>query len=43
MKATEKQAEDQHQLLQVIEINLATEKQAILDLKVVLQKAKDEV
>ena len=27
----------------MIEINLATEKQAVLDLKATLQKAKDEV
>ena len=43
MKTAEKQAENQRQLLHVTEINLATEKQAILDLKVALQKAKDEV
>jgi len=43
LKTTEKQAEDQHQLLHVTEINLATEKQAVLDLKTALQKAKEEV
>ena len=43
LKTAEKQAEDQRQLLHVTEINLATEKQAILDLKTVLQKAKVEV
>ena len=43
LKTAEKQAEDQRQLLHVTEINLATEKQAVLDLKAALQKAKDEV
>ena len=43
MKTAEKQAEDQRQLLHVTEINLATKKQVILDLKATLQKAKDEV
>ena len=43
LKTAEKQAEDQHQLLHVTEINLATEKKAVLDLKAALQKAKDEV
>ena len=43
MKTAEKQAEDQRQLLHVTEINLATKKQAVLDLKAALQKAKDEV
>ena len=43
LKTAEKQAKDQGQLLHVTEINLATEKQAILDLKAALQKAKDEV
>ena len=43
LKNVEKQAEDQHQLLHVTEINLATEKQAVLDLKAALQKAKEEV
>ena len=43
LKTAKKQAEDQRQLLHVTEINLGTEKQAILDLKVMLQKAKEEV
>ena len=43
LKTVEKQAEDQHQLLHVTEINLTTEKQAVLDLKTALQKAKVEV
>ena len=43
MKNTEKQAEDQCQLLYVTETKLATEKQATLDLKTVLQKSKEEV
>ena len=43
LKNAEKQAEDQHQQLHVTEINLATEKQAVLDLKAALQKAKEEV
>ena len=42
LKNAEKQAKDQRQKLHVIEINLATEKQAILDLKAALQKAKEE-
>ena len=42
LKTAEKQAEDQHQKLHVTEINLATEKQAVLDLKAALQKAKEE-
>ena len=42
MKTAEKQAEDQHQKLYVTETNLATEKQAVLDLKAALQKAKEE-
>ena len=33
LKTTEKQAEDMRQKLHVTEINLATEKQAVLDLK----------
>ena len=43
LKNTEKQVEDQCQLLYVTETKLATEKQAILDLKIVLQKVKEEV
>ena len=42
MKTAEKQAEDQRQKLHVTEINLATKKQAVLDLKATLQKAKEE-
>ena len=33
LKTTERQIEDQRQKLHIIEINLATEKQSILDLK----------
>ena len=43
LKNAEKQVEDQCQLLHVTEINLAIEKQAVLNLKTVLQKAKEEV
>ena len=42
LKSAEKQAEDQSQKLHVTEINLATEKQVVLDLKAALQKAKEE-
>ena len=42
MKTAEKQAEDQRQKLYVTETNLATEKQAMLNLKAALQKAKEE-
>ena len=42
MKNAEKQAEDQRQKLHMTEINLATEKQAVLSLKATLQKAKEE-
>ena len=42
LKNAEKQAEDQRQKLHVTKINLATEKQAVLDLKAALQKAKEE-
>ena len=42
LKTAEKQAEDQCQKLHVTEINLATKKQAALDLKATLQKAKEE-
>jgi len=41
LKTTKRQMEDQRQKLHVTEINLTTEKQNILDLKVELQKAKD--
>ena len=42
MKTTEKQVEGQRWKLYVTETNLATEKQAVLDLKAALQKAKEE-
>ena len=42
MKNAESQAEDQRQKLYVIETNLATKKQTVLDLKAALQKAKEE-
>ena len=38
----ERQVEDQRQKLHMIEINLAIEKQMVLDLKATLQKAKEE-
>ena len=41
LKTLERQAEDQRQKLHLIEIDLATEKQLVLDLKVKLQKAKE--
>ena len=41
MKTTERQAEDIRQKLHITKINLATEKQSVLDLKAKLQKAKD--
>ena len=40
LKTAERQAEDQRQKLYVTETNLATEKQAVLDLKAALQKAQ---
>jgi len=40
LKTMEKQAEDMRQKLHVTEINLATEKQVVLDLKAQLQRAK---
>ena len=43
LKNAETQAEDQHQKLYVTETSLATEKQTVLDLKVALQKAEEEV
>ena len=43
LKNAETQAEDQRQKLHVIEINLATERQTVLDLKAALQKAVEEV
>ena len=42
MKTVEKQVEDQRQKLYVTKTNLATEKQAVLDLKAALQKAQEE-
>ena len=42
LKTVEKQVKDQRQKLHVTEINLATEKQTVLDLKAALQKAKEE-
>ena len=42
MKTAERQAEDQHQKLHLTEINLATQKQLVIDLKVELYKAKEE-
>ena len=41
LKTTERQFEDQRQKLHITEINLATEKQTVLDLKAKLQKTKD--
>ena len=41
LKTVERQAEDQRQKLHLTEIDLATEKQLVLDLKVKLQKAKE--
>jgi len=42
LKTAEKQIKDQCQKLHVTEINLATERQSVLDLKTALQKAKEE-
>jgi len=42
LKTAEKQAEDKCQKLHVTEINLATKRQSVLDLKAALQKAKEE-
>ena len=41
MKTAEAQAEDQCKQLYTIQINLATEKAAVLDLKAELQKAQE--
>ena len=41
LKTTERQAEDMRQKLHITEINLATEKQTVLDLKAELQKARE--
>ena len=42
LKTAERQAEDQRQKLHLTEIDLATQKQLVIDLKVELQKAKEE-
>lgn len=41
LKIVERQAEDQRQKLHLTKIDLATQRQLILDLKAKLQKAKD--
>ena len=41
MKTIERQMEDQHQKLYTTEINLATKKQNVLNLKAELQKMKE--
>ena len=41
LKTTERQVEDMRQKLHITEINLATEKQAVLNLKTQLQQAKE--
>ena len=43
LKSAETQAEDQRKELYATQINLATEKQAVLDLKTALQKVEDEL
>ena len=43
LKNAEKQAKDQRQQLHVTEINLATKKKVVLDLKIALRNAKEEV
>ena len=43
MKSAETQAEDQRKKLYSTQINLATEKQAVLDLKTAMQKVEDEL
>ena len=42
LKTAERQAEDQRQKLHLTEIDLATQKQLVIDLKAELQKAKEE-
>ena len=42
LKTVETQAEDQRKLLYTTEIELATQKQFVMDLKAELQKVKDE-
>ena len=41
LKIAERQAEDQHQQLHITEIDLATQKQLVMDLKAELQKVKE--
>ena len=41
MKTVKKQAEDQRQQLHITEIDLATQKQLVMDLKAELQKVKE--
>ena len=41
LKIAETQAEDQHKQLHMTKIELATQRQLVLDLKAELQKAKD--
>ena len=41
LKTMERQAEDQRQKLHLTEIDLATQRQLVIDLKVELQKAKE--
>ena len=41
MKTVERQVEDQRQKLHLTEIDLATQRQLVIDLKVELQKAKE--
>ena len=41
LKTVERQAEDQRQKLRLTEIDLATQRQLVVDLKVELQKAKE--
>ena len=43
LKTAERQAEEQRQKLHSTEINLAMQKQMVIDLQVELQKAKEEV
>ena len=42
LKTAEAQVEDQHKLLYTIKIELATQKQLVMDLKAKLQRVKDE-
>ena len=42
LKTAERQVEDQCQKLHLTEIDLATQKQLVIDLKVELQKVKEE-